>query len=674
MSVSNLPAGLSAVFTPESDTVMRVVLNGTADNHKNSDDIANIGITFTDAAFRWALASTVTDSSKTGIMVDFIDVELSYSTTELTESGANNGTISPGFRITLSGDKYAPGPFTATHVTATNIPSGLTANFIRDSDTQVSLLISGVAASHTDSDDISNIDITFNDAAFVNAPAANVTDSFKTGIAVDFIDVFLSYSALEFAEANLNDGSISDSIEITLSGDTYTSEVESQVIVSNIPSGLTAKITPNSDTLITLTLTGHADAHQDVDDIGNLAISFLDAFENASAATVEESSKTGIPIDFDDNPVLSYSVLEFSEDTTNDGSMMNSITITLTGDTFDADVKTNNSILVSNIPSGLTESFTRISDTQLTFSLSGNADDHEISYSISNLSIDFLDHAFVNTDYASAVFGYRKNDLKISFMDPFMVSYQIYQINEHVSRDSSTFNEDVTNDGSFTNDILVMDLYGDTFTADVVSSNLVDVYNLPTDFTAEFTRISDTQVTLNLTGAAADNEKAHNRNNITVAFKDGAFTIKSLAENVTHSTNSDIKLNFYSSVIDVSIYTYTCAVLASGEVKCWGGGANAYGAHGRGDTLADIGKVTGTMGANLGSAILGENRTAKAVFPGYANTCAILDEGQVKCWGMNAGVGLLGLEDTEDRDTVKEMNELKVVDLGPGATVSSLTA
>ena len=77
---------------------------------------------------------------------------------------------------------------------------------------------------------------------------------------------------------------------------------------------------------------------------------------------------------------------------------------------------------------------------------------------------------------------------------------------------------------------------------------------------------------------------------------------------------------------------FTCAILADGTVRCWG--MNAAGQLGLGDTLAR-GDAGGEMGANLPAVDLGTGRTATAIAAGTRHACALLDEGSVKCWGAN---------------------------------------
>ena len=118
--------------------------------------------------------------------------------------------------------------------------------------------------------------------------------------------------------------------------------------------------------------------------------------------------------------------------------------------------------------------------------------------------------------------------------------------------------------------------------------------------------------------------------------------------------------------------SHVCAILDTGDVKCWG--HNGTGGLGLGDT-ADRGDDAGEMGDNLPTVDLGTGRTATAIAAGVRHTCALLDDGQVRCWGANAQ-GQLGLGDTVSRgDGPGEMGDaLPTVDLGAGRTATSVSA
>jgi cysteine-rich repeat protein len=83
--------------------------------------------------------------------------------------------------------------------------------------------------------------------------------------------------------------------------------------------------------------------------------------------------------------------------------------------------------------------------------------------------------------------------------------------------------------------------------------------------------------------------------------------------------------------------SHTCALLAEGWIRCWG--ANAAGQLGLG-TSADL---SGQPPYQNGVVRLGA--PAVAIAAGAQHTCALLTDGSVRCWGAN-GAGQLGLGHT----------------------------
>jgi alpha-tubulin suppressor-like RCC1 family protein len=70
---------------------------------------------------------------------------------------------------------------------------------------------------------------------------------------------------------------------------------------------------------------------------------------------------------------------------------------------------------------------------------------------------------------------------------------------------------------------------------------------------------------------------------------------------------------------------HTCALLTSGALKCWG--YNYYGSLGNGQS-------GNTADTYIPQNVVGLDHGVTDVAAGYLSTCAMLDSGQVKCWGV----------------------------------------
>ena len=144
-------------------------------------------------------------------------------------------------------------------------------------------------------------------------------------------------------------------------------------------------------------------------------------------------------------------------------------------------------------------------------------------------------------------------------------------------------------------------------------------------------------------------------------------------DNVEDGTVASIDLGQGLTATALAVGGYhSCALLNNGGVKCWG--SNAWGQLGLGHKNA-LGDNPGEMGEALPQVDLGTNLTAKAIGGGMYHTCAILSNDNMKCWGNN-DYGQLGRSHTRHLgDGPGEMGDhLSRVKLGRDTNNVPLTA
>jgi len=102
-------------------------------------------------------------------------------------------------------------------------------------------------------------------------------------------------------------------------------------------------------------------------------------------------------------------------------------------------------------------------------------------------------------------------------------------------------------------------------------------------------------------------------------------------------------------------YDHTCVLLSTGDVECWGDNSRGQLGYGNAEAVGQLDIPTHQPVA------LGQH--AKQVIAGTDDSCALLSDGSVKCWGNN-NYGQLGYGDTTQRDAPP----IESITLGTSAT------
>jgi alpha-tubulin suppressor-like RCC1 family protein len=85
---------------------------------------------------------------------------------------------------------------------------------------------------------------------------------------------------------------------------------------------------------------------------------------------------------------------------------------------------------------------------------------------------------------------------------------------------------------------------------------------------------------------------------------------------------------------------HSCALLSSGTVRCWGIGADGELGYGNTENIGDDETPASAGDVDVGGAVV-------EIVAGGGHTCALLETGKVRCWGLGTS-GQLGYADTKN--------------------------
>jgi hypothetical protein len=260
----------------------------------------------------------------------------------------------------------------------------------------------------------------------VDSGTAAVADVDGNGVE-DNPGAVLSFAAATLAEAEANDGSITETLLIDLANAQF-SGVDGQIFTSAtltgaIPTGLTAVFSQISSSQLQLAFTGTATANESADSVSGLSLQLdEDAFTEPQDNVAFADGHASFSLNFDDTgypPQLAYSSTTFVEAAANDGSVVTEISVTLQYGEFSSSVAID-SADVTNLPAGLSVDLVRDSATELTLSLSGQAVAH--FQDIDNVAIAFDAADFVQGEFTELVNNDQLFTIDFKGLDPVALS------------------------------------------------------------------------------------------------------------------------------------------------------------------------------------------------------------------------------------------------------------
>jgi fibronectin type 3 domain-containing protein len=351
VTVTNLPAGLTASVTRVSDTQLEISFLGKAANHANANDVSNVqvtidkskvlnatanlvatfGIDFQDAfqvsnlqaaivnehvnlswnnlqgADSYLVERFVNGVKEKSVTVtnsifqdDSVVANTTYEYRVTPKQGVQLGTMK-SVTITTPADLQNPGPsYGKPEVTDStsiriplNIPGAVRYEVFRNG-TEV---YDGPGPEYVDRNLPTGQTYQYKVVGY--DAQGNPIDTITSEISLPAVPVQMTVGKATLVEAPANDGSITDKQTITITGGTFASDVESGVTVSNVPVGLTANVVRVSDTQLEISFSGKAAAHENTNDVSNVQVTI----DKSKVMNASENLVATFGIDFQDAQV-----------------------------------------------------------------------------------------------------------------------------------------------------------------------------------------------------------------------------------------------------------------------------------------------------------------------------------------------------------------------------------
>ena len=290
--VSNVPEGLTAVINKYDDSTLYAKLSGQATQHEVSDIIQNLKFEFTAGAFNGAGIFATNQRAVDSVNVVYMQKYVLVDTTNFARD--LNGVYSPYEIINGVPAFKGQGIY---YIIYRNTPDQCVWGVLRQGNQNA------VFSSGTDQD---------------YPPANNWVVGDYNGTTTARIEIFplqpwISFEDLRLEESEEIPGNISDTMKIYLkegNGITFTGDDSEDYITANkaelvnLPEGLSASMVKESDTELTLYISGNAVNHESSDNVNNLTIQLLDEAFSSNPETVKFSTIYSGKILFNDATAL----------------------------------------------------------------------------------------------------------------------------------------------------------------------------------------------------------------------------------------------------------------------------------------------------------------------------------------------------------------------------------
>jgi uncharacterized protein (DUF1800 family) len=538
---------------------------------------------------------------------------LSLSGRTFAESAANDGSIDGSVTMTIAGANFAASP--AAGIAVVGLPAGLSANVARDSNTQLTLSLTGNATVHAGS---ATFTLVFSDGAFDVAAALilgvrqNLSINFTDAAAVAVDDAFGAPS-IAAPGVLANDSNATSTQKVT-------DPVFGTVVLNADGSFVYTPTDPNFTGIDTFTYqavgASTSAPARVVITINDADLQLWYPFAAGSGTTAHDHSGWERDGAMDESLIWNGSIIDFA----NEGGIQvptSAFSATVANQAITVTIRAKSSIDKTTIIGGVDSDSHRQVNIHLPWNNSqvywDAGDDNgafdRIQESFSNDTHTAWQHwAFTKNattgemymylngvevdsgtgrnrpfdEVVDLIIGQRSPDRAYEFLGE-LSDIRLYGralspaeiaslVTQHavLQVDTTSFAESAGNDGSIGNDI-TFSIIDDTFANDVANHLTFD--NVPAGLTPLVERLSGSEVRISLNGNAGAHAGASSVANLGISFADSAFS--SLAANQVYgSSRSDLSVDFIiGTAIDDIVEGFTLA--APGVLANDGGSGDA---------------------------------------------------------------------------------------------------
>ena len=287
VNVTNLPEGLSLELKKHNDTTLYAKLTGQETNHELSNNINNLKIEFTETAFNGSGIFATNLLSEDSLSVVHMSNYVVVDTTNFLRNA--NGIYSA---YDMINDKPAYSNQNGYYLIRRTKSSGCCV---------WSVLKRGSQNAVFRNEELSD-----------TPPGNNWIVGDWSGSSTATIEVFqlqpwISYSKLSFSETSEDNGTISDTVTVSINhadGNVFNGSIgedffaSDKVSVKNVPEGLNPKLEMVNDTCIYFIFSGEAAQHHTDNDINSISIDFKGSAFSGSKGNIKYSAKYNFSISF----------------------------------------------------------------------------------------------------------------------------------------------------------------------------------------------------------------------------------------------------------------------------------------------------------------------------------------------------------------------------------------